>query len=189
MHLRFPPRPGRLVARALLTAAVAGCSAEATDDRNGSQEARTAATGAVPEAARAPGCELITAAEITAATGKVPARSEGDDTNLRGCSWYDADGSPILGLTIGAAPRTYEDYLQSVREQTEEMASLLEGVDTSTVAGIGDYAIWHETEGASYLNAARDGELFTLMIFTEPEGGQTKREAVLELASKGVPRM
>lgn len=188
MYPRSIPRPLQLVARVLLTAATAGCSAEAADDRTSPPEGQRTGANAAVEAVDTPGCELLTGEEITAATGKVPARSEWDESTLRGCNWYEADGSPILGLVIGAAPRTYEDYIQSLQEM-DATGSALEGVDTSSVAGIGDYAIWHESEGASYVNTARDGDLFVLMIFGEPASGRTKREAVLELAGKGVPRM
>lgn len=180
MRLRFLPRPLDLVATALLTTAGVGCSAEGAEE-----------PGSTPAAAvaRTPGCELLTAEEIAAATGTAPARTEWDDTTLRGCSWYQADGRPLLGLVVGAAPPTYDAYVTNLQEQTHESGSGLEGVDTSVVAGIGDYAIWHEAEGSSYLNAARGGELFVLMIFREPASGRSKREAVLELAAKGVPRL
>jgi hypothetical protein len=185
----FPRRPLRLLAWALLTAGASGCSVEAPEERATPPEGLTAPQNDLAESAPTPGCELITAAEIEAAMGQAPARSEWDDSTLRGCSWYRADGRPLLGLVIGAAPATYEEYLDNVRQQTEETGSGLAGVETSRVDGIGDYAVWHEQEGSSYLNAARNGELFNLMIFGEPVSGKTSRDAVVELARIGVPRM
>ena len=54
-------------------------------------------------AASVPGCELITGAEIQDATGVAADRSEDGSSAIRGCSWYTADGRPLVGVTVGAA--------------------------------------------------------------------------------------
>lgn len=173
------------VLTAILLLAAPACAGDAETDRG-----RTPAhAAAAAEREAVPGCSLLTAAEIESATGAAPARAEWDDDNVRGCSWYDADGRPLLGLVIGAAPSTYEAYLSNLRDQTEEMGSPIEGFDTATVAGVGDYALWHDSPNNSYLNAALDGDLFVLMFFRDPVGSARRRDAAVQLARSGLERM
>ena len=117
-----------------------------------------------------PGCELITGAEIQEATGLAPGRSEEGPRLVRDCNWYIADDRPLVGVVVGAAPRTYEEYLRNMREQ---LGSDMDGLEMSRVTGVGNYAVWH-TEG--YLNVAEGNHLLVVWIFAEPAGDKPKRE-------------
>lgn len=85
-----------------------------------------------------------------------------------------------------APQRTYEEYMENMREQ---MDSELEGIEMTRVAGVGDYGIWHVQDGPSYLNAAQDGDLLVVMIWREPTSGKSKQEAAVELARKALARL
>jgi hypothetical protein len=131
-----------------------------------------------------PGCELITGAEIQAATGVAASRSEGGARLIRDCNWYTADDRPLVGVVVGAAPATNEEYLQNMRQQ---LGSDMDELEMSRVHGVGTYAIWH---GDGYLlNVAQGTDLLVVWVFSQPAGDKPKREAAIELARKAVPRL
>jgi hypothetical protein len=168
---------------AVLVAALASCSGEVPADEASQQNSETAAPEAGAEAsASAAGCELLTTEEIQAAIGAAPDRSE-EGQGSRACNWFTADGRSLVGVVVGAAQRTYEEYMQNIREQDE---SAPEDLEMSRVEGVGDYAVWH---GPGYLNAAQDGELLVVWVFADPSGGKSKQAAAVELARIALPRL
>jgi hypothetical protein len=162
-----------VLACAVLVSPVGACGREASVNR-GSERAG--------DAAKAPGCGLITDAEIQEATGLAPASSEEGSRLIRGCDWYAADGRPLVGVVVGAAPRTYEEYVQNMREQ---LGTHMEDLETSRVHGVGTYAVWH----GEFLNVAEGNDLLVVWVFAEPADDKPKREASVELARKAVPRL
>jgi hypothetical protein len=162
-----------VLAWAVLVSPLGACSREAPANRGSEGDGG---------AANVPGCELITGAEIQAATGLAPGRSEEGSKLIRDCNWYTADDRPLVGVVVGAAPRTYEEYLQNMREQ---LGSDLKDLEMSRVEGVGKYAVWH----GEYLNVAEGNDLLVVWIFAEPAGDKPKREAAIELARKAVPRL
>lgn len=162
------------LAWAVLVSLLGACSREAPANRGSERDG---------DAAKVPGCELITGAEIQEATGLAPGRSEEGSRLIRDCNWYMADGRPLVGVVVGAAPRTYEEYLQNMREQ---LGSDMDDLDMSRVNGVGKYAVWH---GEGYLNVAEGNDLLLVWIFAEPAGDKPKREAAIELARRAVPRL
>ena len=162
-----------VLAWAVLVPPLGACSREAPANRGSERD---------DGAANVPGCELITGAEIQAATGLAPGRSEEGSKLIRDCNWYTADDRPLVGVVVGAAPRTYEEYLQNMREQLGSDMDLV----MSRVNDVGNYAVWH---GEGYLNVAEGNHLLVVWIFAEPAGDKPKREAAIELARKAVPRL
>jgi hypothetical protein len=140
-------------------------------------------TGRGGDATKVSGCELITAVEIQEVTGLVAGKSDEGSGLIRDCNWSTADGRPLIGMVVGAAPRTYDEYLENVREQ---MGPDSEKLEMGRVTDLGTYAIWH---GAGYLNAAQGSDLLVIWIFAEPAGGKAKRDAAIELARKALPRL
>lgn len=159
---------------AVLVSPFGACSREAPTNRESEP------AGA---AANVSGCELITGAEIEQATGLAPGRSEPGSSVIRDCNWYTADGRPLVGLVVGGAPRTYEEYVHGMREQ---LGSAMEDLEMSRVDGVGNYAIWHDD---GYLNVAEESDLLVIWIFAEPAGEKPKQEAAVELAREALPRL
>ena len=85
-------------------------------------------------------------------------------------------------MVVGAAPRTYEEYVQNMREQ---LGTQMEDLEMSRVHGVGTYAVWH----GEYLNVAEGNDLLVVWVFAEPADHKPKREASVELARKAVPRL
>jgi hypothetical protein len=163
-----------VLAWAVLISPLGACSREAPANRGNERDG---------DAAKVPGCELITGAEIQEATGLAPDRSEQGSSLVRDCNWSTADGRPLVGVAVGGAPRTYEEYVQNMREQ---LGSKMEDLKMNRVEGVGNYAVWH-SEG--YLNVVQGNDLLMIWIFAEPAGEKLKQEAAVELARKALPRL
>jgi hypothetical protein len=172
---RWLDRRKSLFVACALSGVVGGCSGEAPADRE--NENRTEAASAVA------GCDLLTTEEIGAALGLAAERSNEQEGLMRGCDWSTSDGRPLVGVGVGAAPRTYDDYMEAVREQ---MGAEIDKLGMSRVDGVGDYAVWHE---AGYLNAAHKGELLVVWVYQEPTNGASKRAAATELGRAAVSRL
>jgi len=174
MRRTYGTRTLLVLAWAVVVSALGACSREAPADRGSERDG---------DAAKESGCELITGAEIQEATGLAPDRSEKGSELIRDCNWYMAVGRPLVGVVVGGAPRTYEEYVRYMREQ---LGSDIEEVEMSRVDGVGNYAVWH-SEG--YLNVAQGSDLLVVWIFAAPAGEKPKQEAAVELARKALPRL
>lgn len=158
-----------------------GCSREGPADEPGREAEATSAEAAAETAAD--GCALLTAEEIQAATGLSPVASEAAGVGDMDCDWSASDGRTLVGVVVSRTQDTYEEYIQNVRQTAPEMVAESEA---GRVDGVGDYAIWYQ---AGYLNAVRDGRLLVVWTYAEPTNGKSKREAAIELARSGLPRL
>jgi hypothetical protein len=180
---RYPTWSMPARAWALVAAALGGCSGDEPGD--GASDETASNVSRAEKSAQAAGCALLTAEEIQAATGRAPDGAEEGTGSVRGCDWM-AEGRPLVAVVVSAAPRTYDEYMQNVREQ---MGSNLNRIEMTRVEGVGDYAIWHAQDGPDYLNAVEDGVLLVVMIWREPANGKSPREAAVELARSALPRL
>jgi hypothetical protein len=110
----------------LLAGAACGGAGEERQAEPPAQPPASAASAA--EDRERPGCELMTAAEVSAAVGSEA--GDGEDHSLRGCRWTAKSGT-IVSLEIfppGKASCDGQEFLVSGKEER--------------VAGLGDSALW-----------------------------------------------
>lgn len=115
-------------------------------------------------------CELLTAAEIQAATGIAPGPPQDEtmyDGQLPMCHWPSADGTQthlVQILLSRSALRSYDEFLEQFREQLGPEVST-EGL--GEVERIGDFGVWMDE--MSMLQVHDDGRLVQVAVEL-PEG-------------------
>jgi hypothetical protein len=118
-----------LMALLPLVLLLGACGGNGGEERPAAPPAQPAAPAAsAAEDNERPGCELITAAEVSSALGSEV--GEGEDYSMRGCRWRAKSGT-IVSLEIfppGKATCEGQEFLVSGREER--------------VAGLGGSALW-----------------------------------------------
>lgn len=139
-------------------------------------------------------CELLTAAEVEAATGMAPAQPE-DISQVQGqlpmCNWPSADGSGrilVSLLVTRGGHSSYDEFVESSRSQMGEMGIEFNEEDWQHVPDVGDFGVWVGEDFAGGMLQVYDGGMM-VQVDTEPAEGKDELEASKELAMKVFDRL
>lgn len=139
-------------------------------------------------------CELLTAADIEAATGIAPGEPQ-DMSQVQGqlpvCNWSSADGSGPTVVTLlvtRGGQSSYEEFVETSRGQMEDMGMEFDEDDWQHVPDVGDFGIWiGEEQMGGMLQVYDDGLM--VQVDAETSGGKDELEASKELARKAFGRL
>lgn len=139
-------------------------------------------------------CELLTAAEVEAATGMASAQPE-DVSQVQGqlpmCHWPAADGSGrILAaiLVTRGGHSSYEEFIEISRSQMEDMDIEFREEDWQHIPDVGDFGVWVGEEFAGGMLQVYDDGLM-VQVDASPAEGMDELEASKELAMKAFDRL
>lgn len=159
-----------------------------------SEEEAAEAAREVRDLASVEACGLLTAAEVEAAVGEAPGAPE-DVSQVGGqlpmCNWPAADGSGrvlVSLLVTRGGQSSYDEFIESSREQAGEMGMEFDPADWQHVPGIGDFGVWLDEEAAGGMLQVYQGGLM-VQVDPEPAAGRDELEAAKELAGKAMGRL
>lgn len=139
-------------------------------------------------------CELLTAADIEAATGIAPGTPE-DVSQVQGqlpmCNWSAADGTGPTLVTIlvtRGGQSSYEQFVDTSRSQMEDMGMEFNEEDWQHVPDVGDFGVWVGEEVAGGMLQVYDDGLM-VQVDADPAEGKDELEASKELALKVFDRL
>ena len=139
-------------------------------------------------------CELLTPAEVEAATGLASAQPE-DVSQVQGqlpmCHWPSADGSGrILAalLVTRGDYSNYEEFIEISRRQMEDMEMEFSEEDWQHVPDVGRFGVWLDEEFAGGMLQVYDEGLM-VQVDAEPAEGKDELQASKELATKALDRL
>jgi hypothetical protein len=139
-------------------------------------------------------CELLTTAEVEAATGMVSGQPE-DVSQVQGqlpmCHWPSADGSGrILAaiLVTRGDYSSYEQFIEISRGQMDDMEMEFSEEDWQHVPDVGDFGVWLDEEFAGgMLQVYHDGLM--VQVDADPAEDKDELEVSKELAMKIFDRL
>ena len=139
-------------------------------------------------------CELLTASEIEAATGIAPGAPQ-DMTQVQGqlpmCNWPagDESGRTVVSLLVTRAGQSsYGEFVETSRDQMEDMGMEFNEEDWQEVPDVGDFGVWvGEEQLGGMLQVYDDGMM--VQVDAETAGGKDELEASKELARKVFSRL
>lgn len=139
-------------------------------------------------------CELLTTAEVEAATGMASGQPE-DISQVQGqlpmCNWPSADGSGrILAsiLVTRGGHSSYEEFVEISRGQMDDMGMEFREEDWQHVPDVGDFGVWVGEEFAGGMLQVYDDGLM-VQVDADPAEGKDELEASKELAMKVFGRL
>lgn len=178
------------------TAAACGGNDEPTLDEIASMSEEEAAEMAreIRDLSGVNACELLTAADIEAATGIAPGEPQ-DMTQVQGqlpmCNWTGADGTgPTLVtlLVTRGGQSSYEEFVETSRGQMEDMGMEFNEEDWQHVPDVGDFGVWiGEEQMGGMLQVYDDGLM--VQVDAETAEGKDELEASKELVRKAFERL
>jgi hypothetical protein len=184
--------PGRTKV-SILALLVVACGANPGDDTGARSpevvgEASSRESRSVGSLADLATCELLTSAEIEAATGVAPGPGQVErpvEDAPPMCQWPSADGETEQLVHLIVTVNAYDDFADLARAYEEELGGALEGL--REIDGIGDFAAWAGDEQWGVLQVYEGGRM--LQVSAEPAAGRDRIAASRALAEKALPRL